>query len=159
MTSNALQRILIEIKNHPREREGFKKSDCENLSTNEESIAKEALMKSVCEGDLRCDAPLHWLLKGTYTQELAHAFDLCEIHDHGSIFLPYVLHVETGISSWTQKMKEGIRLGDPTWEMRRSALLQLREIDTNEGFNDFCWELIKHDPVPSMQKAPPHNIL
>ena len=153
MPLSPLQNIQREISTHPKEREGFAKSDVENLSPDEIPKAKTLLIHAVSEGALRCNEPLLWLLGTNYEQEISEAYQKGELTDHGSIFLPYVLSKNSRDPIWVEKMKLGIEHGDAAWGMRESALLQLKEISLQVDFVKFCWQLIENDQNNDMKKA------
>lgn len=156
MSSPEFDRVMFELTTHPKEREGFKKSDLAALHGSERKQVLSELLDRLENGQSLYEKPLKWLLGEQYRDVLSNRLAALPPDAHGQMFLPFFLFEYTGERHYIDQMMHAIVSGDPEWEGRRSALgakWYLRGVIRQEPlFWDFCRYLILHDASLAMRK-------
>lgn len=153
MTSQHYQNIENEIHVHPKEREGFNRSDIEKLPSDEIEDIKLLLLEQIKEGNFRCCEPLEWLTKTKYVETLNQCLKGLTVSDHGYINLSVLLFEHTNDRGYLNNLIKGIKEGESSWSGRRMALgmYAKRHLEIL-SFKQLCWELMCNDANSAMRK-------
>lgn len=154
MGSPEFDRVMFELTTHPKEREGFRKSDLETLQGSEKTQVLRELFDRLENGQNLYEEPLQWLLGDRYREVLSDRLAALPPDAHGQIFLPFFLFKSTGDRHYLDRMMHAIISGETDWDGRRFALgRDLREIIGQEPiFWDFCHYLVLHDKSLKMKE-------
>ena len=122
MSKTTISKLITEISAHPRERNGFDCLNLEKLTGHDRDKSINILIDRLAEGNERLIPPLKLITNNNFENSLVNKLKSLSCKDHGYIFISFFLYEVTKDTAYLDKMKQGIKQGDPDWEMRRSAL-------------------------------------